>query len=134
MVVCLDDWFLARGAMVAEVLSRAHALADAIDGGLPQEDRRPIAFVSINEVEVALRTATPGTFLAAVDRASGEDRRGWLFQSLHDQVAGRDAVRRPYPFDDDLEELLPWWRLLREAKGEQGEARATGARAPDDQP
>lgn len=134
MVVCLDDWFLARGAMVAEVLRRAHALADGIDGGLPQEDRRPVAFVSINEIEVALRTATPNTFLAAVDRASGEDRRGWLFQSLHDDITGRGAERRPYPFDDDLEELLPWWRLLREAKDAQGEARATSARAPGDQP
>lgn len=119
LLLCLDDWFLARSSMAEDVLARAHARADLIDGGLPVEDRRPIGFASINEIEMALRRASKDTFMRTVDIASSPERRGWMFQFLHEEVAGDRGERRPYPFEDELEELLPWWRLLRSARDDQ---------------
>lgn len=118
LLICLDDWFLARSTMAADVISRAHARADVIDGGIPAEDRRPVGFASINEMEMALRRATRRTFMQAVDVAASPERRGWMFQLLHDELVPEGSERRPYPFDDELEELLPWWQVLRVARGE----------------
>ena len=118
LLVCLDDWFLARSRMAEDVIARAHRRADVIDGGIPVEDRRPVGFASINEIEMASRRATRGTFMRAVDVASSPERRGWMFQFLHDELVPKGIERRPYPFDDELEELLPWWRLLRVARGD----------------
>lgn len=121
LLVCLDDWFLARSTMAEDVLARAHVRADAVDGGIPAEDRRLVGFASINEMEMALRRATRKTFMQAVDVAASPDRLGWMFQLLHDEFVAEGSERRPYPFDDELEELLPWWRLLRLARGQDRE-------------
>jgi len=114
LLVVLDDWFMLRGSVMQQVLQRAEVIADNMDDGILPEDRRPISFASISELERVLSTATPQSFLAAVDLASQEHRRGWMFSSIHQDVDLPKATPRPYPFIDRMDEVLPWWAFLQE--------------------
>ena len=110
LILALDDWFMARGSMIEQVLERAEILAQKMDVNIIAEDRRPIAFTSIYEIEIVLRTASAASFFATVDLATSEER-GWMFSTLHQKVTAPKTDHRPYPFENELENLLPWWGL-----------------------
>lgn len=111
LILALDDWFIARGPMIELVLKRAHSLADRMDPDIIIEDRRPVAFASIAELENVMETATIESFQATIDLASTADRLGWMFSSLHQELDVPKAQHRPYQFQEDIARLLPWWSL-----------------------
>lgn len=112
VILTLDDWLTARSSMIDQLLTRANALADR-DGGIEPEDRRPVAFCSISEFEIALKTATEQSFLTAIEIATGE-RRGWVFFALHDEVDVPKTAPKTYPFAERVGELLPWYEQIGE--------------------
>lgn len=109
--LALDDWFLARGPMIEKVIQKANILADRTDVDILDIDRRAVAFASISELENVMETATRESLVATIDLATSDDRKGWMFSSLHQDVDAPKTNHRPYPFDDELELLLPWWSL-----------------------
>ncbi|SEL80157.1 hypothetical protein SAMN05216382_2676 [Sphingomonas palmae] len=119
LLLSLDDWFVARPGMIEKVMVRAEVIAGDMDPGIVVGDRRPVTFASIAQLESVLRVATPETLLQAVEEAAKVDRYGWLLSSIHTDLFGTGLQRRPFPFDDELEELLPWWRLVRQARDAQ---------------
>lgn len=112
LILALDDWFAARGPMLERVIHRATKLADSCDPEIISEDRRPVAFSSISELEATLRYATEESLLAAVDVAASIERRGWMFGAVHQELPNPKTPSKAYPFEDRIGELLPWWDRL----------------------
>lgn len=115
-VLTLDGWLTMASPLEAEVLSAAEEMARRRDPLILNEDRRPITFFPISDMEATLIRATPASFLTAVNRRSDEDRRGYLLVTVHDEFVQPDQPEKPFPFGDDIGRLLPWWDLVEQAK------------------
>lgn len=115
LVLTLDDWFDGRSAMIPALLQRANELADESTHDIPVQDRRPIAFCSISDLEVSLETATEQSILESVRVASGE-KQGWLFSSVHSEVKAAKTDAKEYHFADAVSGLLPWFGMIGEIK------------------
>ena len=113
LILTLDEWFAGRSTIIPQILERAHVLADASAHAISREDRLPIAFCTISELEDVLRTATAASLLETVEIASGE-RVGWIFSSLHQDAEASKTEPRDYPFQEALGDLLPWYGRLRD--------------------
>lgn len=108
MVLTLDEWFAGRSTIIPQIIMRAHELADTNAHAISREDRRPVAFCTISELEDVLRTATPESLLETVQIGSGE-RVGWIFPVLHEDSKAEKAAPRAFPFEEALSRLLPWY-------------------------
>ena len=108
MVLTLDEWFAGRSTIIPHIFERANALANASAHPIMPEDRRPVAFCTISELEYISATATGASFLETVERATG-DQQGWMFSILHDQSKAPKSERKSYPFGDAIGQLLPWF-------------------------
>lgn len=113
LILTLDEWFAGRATIIPQILERAHVLADASAHAISREDRLPIAFCTISELEDVLRTATAASLLETVEIASGE-RVGWIFSSLHQDAESAKTEPKDYPFQEALADLLPWYGRLQD--------------------
>lgn len=111
MLLTMDEWFAGRSTVIPEIIKRAHEIADAGAHVIAQEDRRPVAFCTISELEVALRTATAASLCETVRIASG-DKVGWIFSILHEETGADKTEPKLYPFEEALGELLPWYAKI----------------------
>jgi hypothetical protein len=104
------DWFLYMSReLKARVICEAKALADK-DGDINEEDRKPVVFCAIHELERVLPIATEDTFLTALKATQEEKFNTWQFREVH-RDSTPDTAKSPmkdYPFK--LDAVLPWWR------------------------
>lgn len=115
MILTMDEWFAGRSTIIPRIMERANELADTSVHRIPLEDRRPVAFCTISELEVVLSTATTPSLVETV-RIGSADRQGWMFSSLHQEVETAKTEPKRYPFEDKLRTLLPWWGRLAEIR------------------
>lgn len=113
LILTLDEWFAGRSTIIPQILERAHVLADASAHAIPREDRLPVAFCTISELEDVLRTATAASLRETAEIASGE-RIGWIFSSLHQDAVSAKTEPKDYPFQEALGDLLPWYGRLQD--------------------
>lgn len=113
MILTMDEWFAGRSTIIPQIIKRAHELADASVHHIPQGERRPIAFCTISELETVLSTATAASLQEAVRIGSG-DRQGWIFSSLHQEAEAAKTEPKDYPFEEALQDLLPWYARFAE--------------------
>jgi len=103
------DWFLYMGSeqLKANVMGEAKALADK-DSQITDEDRKPVIFCAIHELEGVLAIATEDTFLAALKATQHEKFKNWQLQEVYRYNTREKPPRQAYPFK--LDNVLPWWR------------------------
>jgi hypothetical protein len=107
MVLTLDTFLTLNHELLANVLKEANNRADK-EQGILTEDRRPVVFCSIQDLESILSIATEDTFLAALKAAQDEKFLGWRLREIHrDTAAEKDREQKKYPFT--LDKVLPWW-------------------------
>ncbi|MDH4743807.1 hypothetical protein OMP43_07235 [Sphingomonas sp. CBMAI 2297] len=109
LVLTLDSWMVMGNALFEEVFARAEVHA-ARDPQIEAQDRRPIAFCSITDLESACAIGSADTLLAALRTAAMPTSRGGYLSAIHCQ-ANPEVAERKYPFDD-LATYLPWWGKL----------------------
>ena len=114
MVVTLDPWFQMSGELRDRVLVRARALAAEKDVGIVEEDCRRIVFAYIEDIEFALLRTTDEGFFRLLQNATHNDRLGYMLFTMVDELAEEHRMSKPYPFRDDIGDILGWWRRLRE--------------------
>ena len=114
LVLGLDDWFVVQHGLIQKVLDRAAVIASSMDSNITADDRCPIAFTSVAEIERTLRTATVPSFLSAIETAASKERQGWMFSMVHQDLTQAKVEPRPYPFAERLAEIFPWWGELLE--------------------
>lgn len=120
MILTMDEWFAGRPTVVPKIMARANEMADLSRHDIEPIDRQPVAFCTISELEVVLARATVSSLLETVRIGSG-DKVGWIFSSLHDEAVSAKTAPRNYPFENELEGLLPWYGRLRELSASQEE-------------
>jgi hypothetical protein len=108
-VLTLDNWLQMANPLQDEVMTAAAQTAASRDSEILEQDRRPIAFFSITDLEATLAKASSRTFLQAVRAASTPKHKGWMLTSVHDVFAEPNQTRKPYPFRSDMGKVLPWW-------------------------
>ncbi|WP_163266431.1 hypothetical protein [Chelativorans alearense] len=109
MVLTLDSWADMSREMREEIMRRARVraaekLPHAID-----EDFRAVLIKYVDDLEIVLDTCTDDSFLSALDKGAADDLADWHLSSLHDQVPGRSAVEKPFPFQAEWPEVMSWW-------------------------
>ena len=111
LILTMDEWFAGRSAVIPQIIKRAHELANASAHEISLEDRRPVAFCTISELEVVLSTATVTSLQDAIRIGSG-DRQGWIFSILHQESEAEKTEPKRYPFLKELDALLPWYAQI----------------------
>jgi len=102
------DWFLTMSReLKTKVLEAAKELADK-DGNITEEDRKPVVFCPVHELEGVLASATENTFLAALKATQEEKFKGWQFREVHRDNTREKLPQKDFPFK--LDAVLPWWR------------------------
>ncbi len=106
------DWFLYMSRdLKAKVVEEAKALADK-DGQITDEDRKPVVFCAIHELEDVLPIATENTFLAALKATQDEKFKTWQFREVYRDSTPEKPPIKDYPFK--LDGVLPWWTRTQE--------------------
>ena len=107
MILTLD-WFLYMSReLKAQVVEEARAFADK-DGEITDEDRKPVVFCAIHELEGILPIATEESFIAALKATQDEKFKTWQFREVFRDSTPERSPRKEYPFK--LDGVLPWWR------------------------
>ena len=102
------DWFLYMSQeLKANVIGEAKVLADK-DGQINDDDRRPVVFCAIHDLEGVLAIATEDTFLAALKTTQDEKFKNWQFREVYRDSTPEKPPRKDHPFK--LDGVLPWWR------------------------
>lgn len=110
VVLTLDNWLVMAETLRKQVLADAEKMALQKDPEISEEDRKPIVFVAIPELERTLSASTEGSFLQALKLSNTEKFSGWRLDGVHsDLLGGTVPSKRGFPFADDLGQLLPWW-------------------------
>lgn len=117
VLLTLDSWLVMGGPITRGTLQRAHELADAKFPSILAQDRRPIIFCPIADLEGVLADADETSFRQALRKASQPEFDGYMLSTLHKDFAP-DRPRKKYPFDD-LGELLPWWGTIAKKRAER---------------
>ena len=115
LVLTLDSWMVMASSMFYEIFSRAETMARERDPLIEEQDRRPIAFSSIEDFESALTFGTEETFLDALRVSAAPETRGGYVRIHHEDAIGKVGITRAYPFDN-LGEMLPWWAIVEEGR------------------
>lgn len=115
MVLTLDNWLVMANDLTRDVLEAATVMAAKRDPQILPEDRKPIVFCAMTDLESVLVEASVASFSAAVDIASGEDKIGWMLTNIHDGVKPDNVEIKRYPFREQLAQLLPWWDWARKS-------------------
>ena len=110
VVLTLDNWLVMAETLRKKVLDEAVKLANEKDPEIIDEDRRPIAFVAVPDLEQTLSEATSATFKQALLAANSDKYAGWRLYDILRELVGKDAREvRAYPYAKDIGTLLPWW-------------------------
>jgi hypothetical protein len=120
LVLTLDSWLLMANDLIDDILDAATKMAAKRDPEILAEDRKPILFSSMTDVETTFAKASKGSFDAAISKAVDENRAGWMLSSSHNEVAREAIETRPYPFLEDMARLLPWWKWIEDRRAGQG--------------
>lgn len=117
-VLTLDNWLQMANPLQDEVMTAATQMAASKDSEILEQDRRPIAFFSITDLEATLTKASSKTFLQAVRAAATLKHKGWMLANVHDSFAEQNQTRKPYPFRSDMGKVLPWWDAVQAKRAE----------------
>ena len=113
IVLTLDKWLILAEPLRKRVLEDAVEMAQNKAPEIAEEDRKPIIFVTVAELERLLSVATEETLKASISNAISEKYLGWRLDGVHrDLFKDRKLEMRKYPFANELGTLLPWWDEL----------------------
>lgn len=112
IVLTLDPW-LQMSNYQDRVMAEARALADQIDRDIIEEDRKPVLFCSIEDLEATLGIASEASLFEAIAAAASKPNfRGWHLLNVHQKISNEEK-RNPYPFQDRIADLIPAWNDLK---------------------
>ena len=107
IVLTLDTWLQMSVPLREEVMAAAKVLADRPGQEIIEEDRRPVVFCSIDDLERVLGFASESKFVDAVQAAATPKYLGWILPNVHRDLSG-ERIGNHYPFAEQLREVLPW--------------------------
>ena len=115
LVLTLESWLTMAMPLRDKVMAAATKMATDRDPQIIEDDRRPISFVAVTDLEHTLEHAAEPMFLDAV-RQSAAKYACWHLDSVYRELHGRGPNNRDYPFASRVGEVLPWWNMMEETK------------------
>lgn len=109
VLLTLDTWLHVSPKLRDHVMTVATTLADS-DGAIAEEDRRPIAYMTVQALEAVLGRSDESRFISTIELAASDAYRGWAVPLIKDDRLGEPSEQKRYPFDPG--QLLPWWDML----------------------
>lgn len=117
VVLTLDPWLQMSNDTIQKVLVRAEELAHLSNAVFEEQDRIPVAFVSMDDWESCLRRICAGGFLSALRRHAMPDRHGYLLATSIEEVEKEwKSEVKPYDYQGNLGRVAPWWEELKAMK------------------
>jgi hypothetical protein len=112
IVLTLDPWLQMSLPLRRSVIAEANTLSDKSAHKITDADRRPVVFCAIDDLEDLLRIASGANFVLAMQAAVLDKYHGWTIANVHRDISD-ERLDQNYPFTKQLEEELPWLKLLR---------------------
>tara|TARA_R110000782_G_C14800919_1_gene411837 strand:+ start:413 stop:1954 length:1542 start_codon:yes stop_codon:yes gene_type:complete len=110
IVLTLDTWLSAASVMQDEVFELANLRASE-DANITEEDRIPVIFCPIGDLEQTLGVSTDSSFFETVFAATDDKFKGWSLSGVHRELGlDRSSTEKKYPFADRMADVFPWWR------------------------
>lgn len=113
MVITLDPFLSMSHELRDQVMERALSLA-AEEPNILEEDRRPVIFCPIYDLEAIMRVGDEDSFLAALAATQEKRFSGWQLREVHRDCNKAKEKTPPRDFPFALDDLLPWWKRTRE--------------------
>jgi hypothetical protein len=111
VVITLDSWFSMSSRPLQQVFEMAQAMA-LKDPNLTDQDKIPVTFGYIDDVETTLSRTDPAGFLSVVRAAASAKYQGWsLFATMRDLLPELGDPR-DYPFDAEIKDHVRWWMTI----------------------
>lgn len=107
MVLTLDTWLMMSNELKEYVLATATAIAAEKDLEITDDDRRPVVFCTVEDLEKTIDKSDEDIFLDSISAACEEEYAGWVLPNVRERIAGACVEKRDFPFD--LSTVLPWW-------------------------
>lgn len=114
-LVTLDSWFVAapqRQEAIIE-LAKKELLSQS---QIIEDDMIPISFVYMPEFERTLAYGDYDLILATLKSTAQKSKRGYSFDIAPEKEELEGKTQQPFPFDDQLSKLLPWWGKFNDLK------------------
>ena len=110
IVLTLDTWLMMAPKLQEQVIASATKMAADKDLEILAEDRRPIVFCAVEDLEYTLINGDEVSFMQSLASA-GQDRFvGWVLPDIYRETQGEVEESKPYPFD--VADVLPWWGMF----------------------
>lgn len=109
VIVTLDSWLMMSKSMQQQIVRQARLESVKKYPMIDEVDRIPVSFSPIDDFEIVCARATPSSLIDTFFQAASEQFTGWMLWNVHDEVAPRPSIDRPYPFRSRVVEVVPWW-------------------------
>jgi hypothetical protein len=109
VVLTLDPWLVMTRGRYEHILAEARKMAHEQEPAIEDQDMRDVAFCYVRDWESLLVRASDATLLSTFGTAASDEFAGWLLQSVHENQFPEQNERKPFPFKEQLGEVLPWW-------------------------
>ncbi len=111
-ILTLDSWFVAAPKRQEAVVEKAKEECRKRYFEVIESDMIPICFVWMPELERALATKQTEKILDNFQSISRGEKMGYSFDISLQEQHSDNLEYAPFPFDEELMELLPWWRRI----------------------
>lgn len=108
IVLTLDSWLVMGGPVTKEIFRRAGERADNV-AEIIAEDRRPVIFSPVPDVESVLSDTDEAGFRQTLAMAVDPNYEGWMLPSVFKET-GLNPLSKPFPFN--IGDQLPWWQKI----------------------
>ena len=109
VVLTLDPWLVMTRGRRQHILEEARKLVSEHEPEIEKQDMRSVAFCYIKDLESLLVCTNDTTLVSTLESAANDEFAGWLLQSIHNHKFPNVNERKPFPFKDRIDQVLPWW-------------------------
>ena len=117
-ILTLDSWFVAAPKRQNTVIEKAREICDSKYPEVAVADQIPIAFLYMSEFERGMAMGQARSLLDTFAFLATSEGRGYQFDIAMRRDGEKFGPTREFPFEDYLNELLPWWRNLAKLREE----------------
>lgn len=111
LIITQDHWTRMAGMKRNVMFDKAAEMADN-NGAISMEDRVPVAFCSIEDFEFLSMTCDQEMLWTLIEKCAEPEFFGHDKMGLRSELFPDSEIKRAYALEDQIIELLPWWREI----------------------
>jgi hypothetical protein len=108
-LITMDSWFVAAPKRQEEIIELARIESEKSDSEVTEEDRIPVSFVFVPELERSLAFYQEDEVIENFRRLAKGEERGFSFDVAMKTYSEKADEPADFPFEMEMAEVLPWW-------------------------